>query len=133
MSQAVTTKTPAELVEAYIKLRDKKEAAQAEFKKSLEGTNKIMGMLEGILLEKLQELGVDSLSAKGIGVVYRNTQHSATVEDKAAFREFVESTNNWDVCDLRANKVAVREMLEAGDPVPGVKFTSVHTVGIRRG
>lgn len=132
MSQIVTTKTPAELVEAYIKLRDKKEAAQAEFKKSLEATNQVMEMLEGVLLTKLQELGVDSLTAKGIGTVYRNTQYSATVQDRAEFREWVESTGNWEAVDLRANKVAVREMLNEGKEVPGVKFTATHTVGIRR-
>ncbi len=132
MSQPVTTKTPAELVGAYIKLRDKKEAAQAEFKKSLEATNQVMTMLEGVLLQKLEELGVDSLTAKGIGTVYRNTSDSATVQDKAEFREWVESTGNWDVVDMRANKTVVRDMLNKGELVPGVKFTSTHTVGIRR-
>lgn len=79
MSQLVTTRTPAELVEAYIKLRDKKDLAKAEFKKSLETTNQVMEMLEGLLLSKLEELGVDSLTAKGIGTVYRNTEDSCTV------------------------------------------------------
>jgi hypothetical protein len=60
------------------------------------------------------------------------TQHSATVQDRATFREWVESTGNWDAVDLKANKVAVRELLEAGTEVPGVKFTSVHTIGVRR-
>lgn len=132
MSQPVTTRTPAELVEAYIKLRDKKEAAQAEFKKSLETTNKIMDTLEAVLLQKLEELGVDSLTAKGIGTVYRNTQDSCTVQDKPVFREWVEETGNWDAVDLRANKTAIRDMLNKGEEVPGVKFSSIHTVGIRR-
>ena len=132
MSQLTTTRTPAELVEAYIKLRDKKEAANAEFKKSLEVVNDLMERLEGVLLQKLEELGVDSLTAKGIGTVYRNTQWSCTVQDKAAFRGWVEETHNWDVTDLRANKVAVRELADKGEPVPGVHLTSIHTVGIRR-
>lgn len=132
MSLAVTTRTPAELVEAYIMLRDKKEAAQAEFKKSLETTNKIMETLEGILLQRLEELGVDSLTAKGIGTVYRNTQDSCSVQDKATFKEWVEETGNWDVVDMRANKTIVRDMLNKGEQVPGVKFSSIHTVGIRR-
>lgn len=131
MSQIVTTRTPAELVEVYIKLRAKKEAATAEFKKSLETTNQVMDALEGVLLTKLQELGVDSLTAKGIGTVYRNTSHSATVKDRAAFRAWVEANDQWEAVDLRANKVAVRELLEAGKEVPGVQFTSVNTVGIR--
>jgi len=132
MSQPVTTRTPAELVEAYIKLRDKKEAAQDEFKKSLEQTNKLMEMLESILLQKLDELGMDSLTAKGVGTVYRNHKDSATVENKAEFREYLESTNDWDAVDLKANKTVARDRANSGTPLPGVKFSSIITVGIRR-
>lgn len=127
----VSERPPAELVAIYIGLRDAKKAAEAEFKKSMERTNQGMEKLEGLLLIKLEELGADSLACPE-GTVYRNTQHSATVQDRTVFREWVESTGNWDAVDLKANKVAVRELLEAGTEVPGVKFTSVHTVGVRR-
>lgn len=130
-TKPVADRPPAELVAIYIGLRDAKKAAEAEFKKSMERTNQGMEKLEGILLTKLEELGADSLACDA-GTVYRNTQHSATVQDRAAFREWVESTGKWDAVDLKANKVAVRELLEAGEEVPGVKFTSVHTVGVRR-
>jgi glutaredoxin 2 len=133
MSQVVTTKTPAELVEAYIKLRDKKEAAQEEFKKSLEPTNQVMEMLENLLLQKLNELGVDSLSAKGVGVVYRSTKDTASVEDKQAFRDYIEESGDLSVLDLKANKTVARDRANAGSPVPGVKFSSIMSVGIRRG
>lgn len=132
MSQLATNRTPAELVAAYVKLRDKKEAAQDEFKKSLETTNQIMEQLEGILLAKLSELGVDSLTAKGVGTVYKNVKDSASVEDKAAFREYLEKTEDWDAIDLKVNKTAARDRMSKGDPIPGVKFTSILTVGIRR-
>jgi len=134
MSQNVTTtKTPAELVEAYIKLRDKKEAAQEEFKKSLESTNQVMDMLEALLLQKLNDMGVDSLTAKGVGTVYRNSKDTATVEDKQAFREYIEETNDLTVLDLKANKTVARDRANSGTPIPGVKFSSTVTVGIRRG
>lgn len=134
MSQNVTTtKTPAELVEAYIKLRDKKEAAQEEFKKSLESTNQVMEMLESLLLQKLNDMGVDSLTAKGVGTVYRNSKDTATVEDKQAFREYIEETNDLTVLDLKANKTVARDRANSGTPIPGVKFSSTVTVGIRRG
>lgn len=124
-------KTPAELVAQYITLRDHKKAADAEFKKSMERVNLAMEKLEGQLLQALQDLGADSIACDA-GTVYRNTQNSATVKDAKAFRDWVVNEGNWDVVDLRANKVAVQQLLEAGTEVPGVKFTSVHTVGVRR-
>lgn len=127
----VADRPPAELVAIYIGLRDAKRSAEEEFKKSMERTNQGLERLEGILLSKLEALGADSLSCDA-GTVYRNTQYSATVQDKPAFREYVENSGDWDLVDLRANKVAVREKLEAGGTVPGVKFTAINTVGVRR-
>lgn len=126
-----TEKTPAQLVEQYIVLRDHKKAADAEFKKSMERVNLAMEKLEAQLLQALQDLGADSIACDA-GTVYRNTQNSATVKDVEVFREWVVAQDNWDVVDLRANKVAVQQLLEQGTEVPGVKFTSVHTVGVRR-
>jgi hypothetical protein len=127
----IADRPPAELVEIYLGLRDAKKAADEAFKKSMERTNAGMEKLEGMLLQKLEELGADSLSCPK-GTVYRNTQNSATVQDKPAFRAWVEEQGNWDAVDLRANKVAIKQLLDAGVEVPGVKYTSIHTVGVRR-
>jgi len=129
---SVSERSPAELVELYIKLRDAKEAAAEEYKKSMERTNLGMQKLEAILLDRLQVLEVDSLTAKGIGTVYRNTQYSATVQDAREFKAFLDSSGDWELADIRANKTAVRAALAAGKSVPGVNFTTNHTVGIRR-
>ncbi len=127
----ISARPPAALVEMYIALRDAKKKADDEFKKSMERTNQGLEKLENLLLAKLQELDCDSLACKS-GTVYRNTQNSATVEDKEAFREWLLKNGEWAAADMRANKAVVREMLEAGKEVPGVKFTSILTVGVRR-
>lgn len=131
MSTPATQRTPAELVSAFIKLRDKKRQAEAEYKKSMEVVNKLLEQLEGILLTKLEEIGADSIACEA-GTVYRNTQYSATVQDRDTFRHWVEATNNWEAVDMRANKTVVRSLLDSGEEVPGVKFSSVLTVGVRR-
>lgn len=127
----IEKRPPAALVEMYIALRDAKKKADEEFKKSMERTNQGLEKLENILLAKLEELGCDSLSCKS-GTVYRNTQNSASVKDKEAFREWLLTSGKWDAADLRASKSVIREMLEAGEEIPGVSFTSINTVGVRR-
>jgi len=124
-------KTPAQLVEDYITLRDHKKAADEQFKASMERVNRGMEMLEGMLLAKLEELGADSLACDA-GTVYKNTQHSATVTDRPSFKEWAERTDNWEAIDIKANKAVIRELLKQGIEVPGVKFTSINTVGVRR-
>jgi hypothetical protein len=124
--------TPAQKVAAYIKLRDHIKQAKEEFESSIEKPKLAMAKLEAELLDDLNKSGADSIAAKGVGTVYRNTQYSATVENREAFIEFV-NANGWDAVDLKANKTFVREYItEKGAIPPGVKFTQVETVGIRR-
>lgn len=124
--------TTAQKVEAYIKLRDHKAAANEEFKASMERTNQAMERLEAELLAELNASGANSLACPA-GTVYRQTQLSATVENRDEFREFCVSRGLWEAMDIKANKTFVREFMdENGQPVPGVKVTQTLTVGIRR-
>lgn len=123
---------PAEMVANYIRLRDYKKAADEEFKKSMEKVNTAMEKLEGQMLTHLEETGANSIACDQ-GTVYRNTQYSATVEDRDAFRAWVVQTQEWEAVDLKANKTYVKESAsEKGEIPPGVKFTQMHTVGVRR-
>lgn len=128
----MSTMTPAQKVAAYIKLRDYKKAAEDEFKKSLQRTVDAMDKLEGELLDHLNTTGANSLSCDD-GTVYRNIQTSATVENREAFREYVQAHDLWEAMDIRANKTFVKEFMEReGSPLPGIKVTQLATVGVRR-
>lgn len=123
--------TPAQKVAAYIKLRDHKKAAEESFKDSLKRVVEAMAKLEAELLQHLIDTGASSLAADGVGTVYRNTRVSATVEDRAAFRKFCQQHD--EAMDLKANVTFVKEFMEEhGQPVPGIKVTQMHTVGVRR-
>lgn len=124
--------TPAEKVAAYIKLRDYMKAAQDEFKESLKRPQEAMDRLEAELLDYLNQSGANSLACDS-GTVYRNIQFSATVENREAFKKFVEENDLWEAMDIRANKTFVREYMdEKGQPLPGIKTSQLATVGVRR-
>jgi hypothetical protein len=127
-----TTLTPAQKVAAYIKLRDFKKQAEDEFKKSLERPIAAMDKLEAELLDELTKMGVNSLSCDK-GTVYKNTQLSATVIDREAFKGFCEMNDAWEAIDIKANKTFIKEYMEKTQEVPpGLKVTQLSTVGIRR-
>lgn len=124
--------TPADKVAAYIKLRDHKRAAEDEFKKSMERVNSAMEKLEGELLQHLMDTGASSLSADGIGTVYRNTRTSASVQNRDEFFAWAMECG-VEAMDIKANAAFVKEyMTDHGVVVPGVKLTMVDTVGVRR-
>lgn len=116
----------------YCRLRDHKKAADAEFKKGMERVNAAMKKLEAELMKDIQDSGGNSLSGDD-GVVYIKTQSSASVKDRDAFFKFVFATKNLELLDARANKAVVRELLAGGTSVPGVNYTEIQQIGVRKG
>ena len=121
-----------EKIEKYVKLRDYKKAADAEFKLSMARVNEAIAKLEAELMEDINESGGNSLSGPN-GTAYIKTQTSASVKDREEFLKFVFTTKNLELLDARANKGIVRELGAKGTVVPGVTYTEVKQVGIRRG
>lgn len=128
-----TKPRPADLVEEYIELRDQKKVAEDRYKEWLnENYNTRMGEIEIALLDILNELGVDSLAGKS-GTAYKKISVSTTVADQREFRRHIIGGENWDLADWRANKPAIEDLIEQGEPLPpGVNRTAFFTIGIRR-
>lgn len=119
-------------VEQYVQLRDYKKQADTEFKESMTRVNEAMKKLEGELMKGLDAEGVESIRAD-TGTAYIKTQTSASVKDREEFLKFVFTTKNLELLDVRANKKIVRELGEQGTVVPGVNYTEIKQVGVRRG
>lgn len=121
-----------ERISNYVRLRDFKKAADAEFKKSMERCNDAMRKLEGELMKDIEASGGNSLSGDG-GTVYTTIKSTASIKDRDAFLRFVFQTKNLEVLDVRANKAIVRELGAKGTVVPGVNYTEVKVIGVRKG
>ena len=124
--------TAQDRIDQYVKLRDYKKQADAEFKKSMTRVNEALTKLEGELAKDLDDAGSDSLAGTS-GTAYFRSQSSATVKDRDAFLQFVFQTKNLELLDVRANKKIVRELGAEGTAVPGVTYTEIRQVGVRRG
>lgn len=129
----MTTETNmATKVEQYVQLRDYKKKADDEFKEQMTRVNEAMKKLEGELMAGLDASGGESISGK-TGTAYLKTQSSASVKDREEFLKFVFTTKNLELLDVRANKKIVRELGEQGTAVPGVNYTEIKQIGVRRG
>jgi hypothetical protein len=123
---------PAEMVAMYIKLRDSKKQKDDEHKKSMERVVAGMEKLEGLLLAHLQESGATSVGCEA-GTVYMRIETSATIEDKEAFTDWVKDQPDWSALDIKANKTAIKAMIEAKLPLPpGLKVSQIKQVGVQR-
>jgi hypothetical protein len=127
------TATPAQMVEEYIQLRDARDQGKKKFEEMLRARYlDRMEELETQLLDMLNKLGSDSIASPA-GTVYKKLSTSVTVADPREFQRHVIGGELWDLIDWRANKTAVNDLIEAGEPVPpGINRSSFYSVGVRR-
>lgn len=121
-----------EKVANYIRLRNHKKQADIQFKASMERVNAAMKKLEAELMADIQASGSTSISSD-TGTVFIKVQSSASVKDRDAFFKFVFETKNLELLDARANKAIVRELHKAGTVVPGVNYTEIQQIHVRKG
>jgi hypothetical protein len=124
--------TLATKVEQFIKLRDHKTAAKKAFDESMQRVNQAIDKLEGEIMAALEAEGLKNAKSES-GTAYLITQSSASVKDRDAFEEWAEETGNRGAMDIRANKKAIRELLDEGvEEIPGVSYSERVTIGVRR-
>jgi hypothetical protein len=127
----------------FVQLRDKIKALKEKHDEELEPYKNMMEQLSGLLLNHLNQVGADNVNTSS-GTVYKSQKDSASIADMSAFWGWVLKHNELDMVDRKANVTAVRsyilaqEQLAKADPTivpmppPGVNFSSVFTVGVRR-
>lgn len=121
-----------DLINTQIKIRDKIAEIKQRHKDELAKYTVAQEKITNILMDKMQELGVESLRSES-GTAYLNTKTSVSVQDKSAFMDFILSNEAFQLLDVHANKTAVQEYLSDNQELPpGVSVTSVLDVGYRR-
>ena len=126
------SKSIKDKIAQYVKLRDYKAEAKKQFDESMARVNDAMKKLEAEFLKELVEGEQESIRTAA-GTVYRRLQASCSVKDRDRFFEWAVNSGNAEAMDIKANKTAVRKLLHKGTEVPGVNFSEIIQVGIRRG
>jgi Tfp pilus assembly protein PilP len=114
-------------------VRDKIDQIEERHKEELAPYKAVKEQLEAFFLEQFNTLGVDNFKSKDGATVYKITDASATVADGEAFRQYVQDHDAFELADIRANKTAVREFVEAhGTQPPGINYSTRFKLGFRR-
>lgn len=116
-------------IEKYIELRDRKAEIAERHKEELAPINEAMKLLEQALLAHMQETGVDSVRAKGLGTAYTSEVLSLKVVDRQAALTHITDRGEWDLLQWSVNRTAYRER---GEDIPGVEESRAIRVNFRR-
>lgn len=124
--------TVDEVVAAYIKLRAKKDAMEAETKAEVKKIVEKMDKFEGWLKQQADAQGVTSFKTKH-GTAFLKTTDYANVENWDATLAFIRSTESFDLLNKAVSKVAVRGYIEANKAVPpGVNYGTKIEIEVRK-
>lgn len=121
------------MVDQFVRVRDAIKQVEEDNKNKLAPAKEYLEQLNGAILEKLTEVGLESAKTK-FGTAYKTVRRSATIADGQAFRDFITGNGMYDLVDWRANAVAVGSFIDAnnGELPPGVNYSTFVQIGVRR-
>lgn len=121
-----------ELVAKYIELRDKKAEFKKEYEAKVADTDRLLGKIEAVFLQKFNAEGTDSIKTAA-GTAFKSSRSSASVADRDAFFAYIKANDAYELLEARCNKTAVAQHKAANDELPpGVNWSEEVTVNIRR-
>ena len=119
---------------AYIKTRND----ISELESKISELKVYQARKEEYLLNQLNELGVTSIKSAH-GTIYTSIFESVTVGDPETFFNWVKENDAYECLERRAAKTAVLEIMgereESGrpnPPPPGLSYTSIRKIGVRK-
>jgi hypothetical protein len=124
--------TVDQVIEAYLKYRNKKEALEAEIKDQVKDLKDKMAKLEAWIKEKADADGVTSFKTAN-GTAFLTTTDYANVADWDAVLNFIKENEAYDMLEKRVSKTAVRGYIEQKKAVPsGVNYGTRIDVNVRK-
>src|ERR1700758_4669632 len=113
-----------QVIAAYVKLRDQKEALKKRHAEEMAPLNDNIYKL-GLWLQKtLQESGQTSAKTAS-GTAFLQTDRSVAIEDWPAILAFIQAHDLWAMLERRVSKSVVVEYIESQNEVPpGLKVSS---------
>lgn len=128
----MTTLNVDQVVAAYMKLRQQKEALEASIKEEVGVIKDKMTKMEAWIKEQADAQGVTSFKTKH-GTAFLSTTDYANVADWDAVLNFIQEASAFDMLEKRVSKIAVRGYIEEHKAVPpGINYGTKLEVQIRK-
>ncbi len=123
-----------ELIERYVQIRDKIAAINKECDEKIKPLQSLKVRIEAALAAKMEADNLDSMRTEA-GTAFFKESTSATVADWDAVFKWIMANEAHHFIEHRVNKTAVEEFIKesGGDLPPGINYSAVKVVQVRRG
>ena len=121
------------LTRIYIKIRDAKAEASAEFKEKDKKLSDQLAAVKAQLLDYCKEQNVESVRTSE-GMFYRTVKTRYWTSDWAAMHKFVVDRAMPEFLEKRLNQTAVKDFLEENPETvpPGLNVDSEYMISVRK-
>lgn len=126
------------IVAKYLELRDRRSENKAAFEAKDRELRGMMEKIEGYLHEYLVTSGLEQSATKQ-ATVFKTRKEYFNVADWDSLCAYVKENDAWGLLEKRVGKNTAKEIMDAdangvyqNPPPPGVNYTAVETVQIRR-
>jgi len=121
------------LTKIFIKIRDARAAASAEFKAKDSELERQMDAVRGAILEYMKEQNLESVRT-GAGLVYRTVKTRYWTNDWESMGRFIIENELPEFFEKRLNQGVVKEYLEQhpDQTPPGLNVDSKYEVTVRK-
>lgn len=124
--------TVDQVIAAYLKYRNQKEALEAQIKDQVKELKDKMGKLEAWLKTKADAEGVTSFKTAH-GTAFVTTNDYANVADWDAVLAYIKENDAFEMLEKRVSKNAVRGLIDQNGEVPsGVNYGTRIDVNVRK-
>jgi hypothetical protein len=123
-----------ELVNAYLKIRNKKDALFQEFQKQDRELKADLAQIEQVMLSSLNEVSADSIRTSG-GTIIKTLKENYVCSDWSNFKDFVLDNEAVELLQQRIHQANFKEFLasrsEDGLP-PGISTLREFSIVVRK-
>ena len=121
-----------ELAKVYIQIRDARAQAKKAFETADDALKEKLGKISAVFLDRFKKDGSEAVRTV-YGTAFKATDEFASVGDRDAFMTHVKEQGAYELMDVRCNKTAVKQYIEAHQDVPpGVTWRTEVVVRIHR-
>jgi hypothetical protein len=123
-----------ELVNAYLKIRNKKDSLYQEFQKTDRELKADLAQIEQVMLSSLNEVSADSIRTSG-GTIIKTLKENYVCSDWSNFKDFVLDNEAVELLQQRIHQANFKEFLasrsEDGLP-PGISTLREFNIVVRK-
>jgi hypothetical protein len=123
-----------ELVNAYLKIRNKKDSLYQEFQKTDRELKADLAQIEQVMLSSLNEVSADSIRTSG-GTIIKTLKENYVCSDWSNFKDFVLENEAVELLQQRIHQANFKEFLasrsEDGLP-PGISTLREFNIVVRK-